>query len=125
MCRSLEVSFECFCESRVFEILTYKQKINNSNNVNNTNYCTCDRLELKRLEFGFCQLCFIRLIRCRNVIKKFLLSVQRKSISDIFYNNSVRIFVDRKIKFESCSSRLIFRTEGVWLTSIDSGNKIS
>lgn len=123
MCKSLEISFGCFCESRVFEVVTYKQKVKTSTNVNNITYCTCENLELKHLEFGFCQLCLFKIMRCRNIIKKTLLSIQKKLISDIFYNNSVRIFVDRKIKFESCSSRLILEQRGFGWPQLIVGKK--
>jgi len=113
MCRSLEIMIECFCHSRVFEMMTFNDGRNNNNNNNDdvnsssnnnrnsiNNVCVCDKLEPKSFQFGICQLCFFKIIRLRRIVKSVLLSIQRKSINNIFYNNSARIFVQKEIKFE-------------------------
>jgi len=139
MCRSLEIMIECFCHSRVFEMMTFNERRNNnnkddvnsssSNNNNNmssiNNECACDKLEPKSFQFGICQLCFFKIIRLRRIVKSVLLSIQRKSINNIFYNNSARIFVQREIKFEFYSISFFFILEGVRLTLIDSWSELA
>jgi len=95
---------------------------NNRNSINNV--CVCDKLEPKSFQFGICQLCFFKIIRLRRIVKSVLLSIQRKSINNIFYNNSARIFVQKEIKFEFYIS-FFFILEGVRLTSIDSWSELA
>lgn len=99
MCRILEVSLECFCHSRVFEVLTY-----NNNNNNKTALCLCNKIVLKNFSFGLCHVCVSKLLITRKKVKSCLLAFQTNSLENVYYHNSVRIFVQSEIKYEQCTS---------------------
>lgn len=98
MCRILEVSLECFCHSRVIEVLTY-----NNNNNNKTALCLCNKITLKNFSFGVCHVCVSKLLITRKKVKNCLLAFQKNSLNNVYYHNSVRIFVQSEINYEQCA----------------------
>ena len=94
MCRILEVSLECFCDSRVIEVMTY--------NDNKTFLCSCSNIKLKHFSFGVCHVCRSKLLIIRQKVKNCLLAFQTNSLHNVYYRNSVHMFVQSEIKFEPC-----------------------
>ena len=90
MCLFLDVSTECFCDSRVVEILTRCNNIKS-----NSNICKCDKVMLRSFNFSLCDACHKKIIHIRQKLKKILLSFQRKTFFDVSYHNSVFMYVQR------------------------------
>ena len=99
MCLLLDVSTECFCDSRVVEMLTRCSNSDNNNNNNNSNsknnICICDKVLLRSFKFSLCDVCQQKIIPIRQKLKKLLLSFQRQKYFDVSYHNSVSMYVQR------------------------------
>lgn len=90
MCIDLSIEFECFCDSRVIEILNK----NNNNNIT----CECFKVKNFKLVFGWCKVCHEKIIQNRIKFKNILLSCQRKNFFNMYYHNSVSFYVQQEIK---------------------------
>lgn len=94
MCMTLEILFDCFCDTRVIEITRhYERTILNSSD--------CKKLILKSFQFHLCPVCMKKLIIIRKKVKNVLLCIERETPDDFFYNDSVCTFVQKEIKYES------------------------
>lgn len=86
MCYNYSLTFECFCDSRVIE------NLNRSNDD-----CACKDINRVKINFGWCYLCSIKLLQNRRKLKNVLLTIQSRNFTNMYFNNSVNHFVERKI----------------------------
>ena len=103
MCFKIDLTFACFCDSRLLEERTYTKNFNNINQSTPAPriICLCDNVEFSSLAFGFCFVCVSKLIKTRQKLKNVLLSIVNNRINDLFYNNSVTCFVEKRIKYDT------------------------
>lgn len=107
MCYTLEISLECFCDSRVIEVITYS-KTNTKNPSDGANrmhpYCFCNTVKLQSFQFQLCHVCMKKILIIRRKVKNILLSIFKNETDEFFYHDSVSTFVQKKIKFEPYQS---------------------